>query len=205
MTGRTHLVVGTAAAIAVVCPQTPAALCTCAAAGAVGSVISDVDSQRSGSHKRLVKICIVLLLAVLVLAAVEQHWHLGISEWLMSQTSLNRILPGGLAFLVVCWYGMNCPHRTFMHSLLALVILTVLAWLMVPAFALPFAVAMISHIILDLLNRRKVRLFYPLKRGFSLNLCKSKGWVNNILFAVGCLALVLEIGSFLMTPIYELI
>ena len=196
MTGRTHLVIGAAAAIAVVQPQSPAAFGLCAAAGAVGGVLPDIDVNTSESHRQLVKLLAVLFLSAAALAIAEQVWQIGIAERLARQTSLMRAIPGCLAFLAVCWFGMHQPHRSFMHSLLALIILTALAWGIAPGFALPFAAAMLSHIALDLLNRRRVRILYPLKRGFRLNLCDADGWANQWLFLAGCAILLLEIAVF---------
>ena len=38
------------------------------------------------------------------------------------------------------------------------------------SFALMFGVAMLSHILIDLLNKKRVQLFYPIKFKFCFNL-----------------------------------
>ena len=48
-----------------------------------------------------------------------------------------------------------------------------------------FSAAMLSHILIDLLNRRNVRLLYPLKKGFCLGICSADGMVNRALFLAG--------------------
>ncbi len=201
MTGKTHLTVGTAVALAVVQPQNLPTLCLCAAAGAVGSVISDVDVDTSESHRGLVRLCAVIVAAALLLAGTEYLWHLGLVARLRAQTSLMRVTPGAISFLVVCWFGMHQPHRSFMHSLPGLGLLTALAGAMVPVFALPFGAAMASHIALDLLNRRRVRLLYPLHWGLSLDLCRSNGWVDGMLCGLGSAALILEAVVFVFEHI----
>lgn len=198
MTGKTHLTVGTAVAIAAAHPHSLTTLCLCAAAGAVGSVVSDVDVDSSQSHKGLVRLCAVLAATILALAGAEQLWQVGLVARLQAQTSLMRAVPGGLLFLLVCWYGMHQPHRSFMHSALALAILTALAYTIAPVFALPFGAGMASHIVLDLLNRKHVHLLYPLRKGWSLDLCSADGWVNHWLFLGGAGLLLLELGLFLL-------
>ena len=47
-----------------------------------------------------------------------------------------------------------------------------------------FFVAFLSHVLLDTLNHKSVRLFYPLKIGVKFNICKANGFVNNVLFII---------------------
>ncbi len=199
MTGKTHLTVGTAVAIAVVQPETVISLCFCAAAGAVGSVISDIDVDTSESHRGVAKLFAVLFVSALVLGWAEYSWHLGLVARLRAQSGLTRIMPGTLAFLAVCWFGMHQPHRSFMHSLPGLAVMTALAGMIAPFFALPFGAAMASHIAIDLLNRRRVRLLYPLHWGLSLDLCAANGWVDGMLCGLGSAALVVESVQFLFS------
>ena len=64
-----------------------------------------------------------------------------------------------------------------------------------------FAAGFLSHLVIDLLNRKRVHLFYPLGRGVCLNLCSSRGLVNRILFLSGGLASILLVLTAL--PIRE--
>lgn len=56
-----------------------------------------------------------------------------------------------------------------------------------------FAVAMASHIAIDTLNHKRVKLFYPLPGGIRLGLCSANGIVNDWLFKIGSLVVVIEI------------
>lgn len=69
-----------------------------------------------------------------------------------------------------------------MHSLLGFALLTGSVFMAFPAAAVPFGAAMASHILLDMLNKRKVKLCYPFRRGIAFSICKSDGMVNTILF-----------------------
>ena len=76
---------------------------------------------------------------------------------------------GVIAFLAVCIFGITKPHRSFMHSFTALAILTIIVDFTFHDATLPFALGMLSHILLDLFNKKKVQLSYPLKNKFGLN------------------------------------
>ena len=58
-------------------------------------------------------------------------------------------------------------------------------------WALPFAAAFASHQILDLMNKRPVRLLYPLKKGFSLGLFYADRLANRVFALAGSIWLVL--------------
>ena len=94
-------------------------------------------------------------------------------------------MAGTAAFLLLCAFGKEQPHRSFMHSIPALVSLTGCVEIIFPLAAPYFAIGFISHLTLDLCNRRDERLLYPLKWGLSFGVCSSKGLVNRILFSAG--------------------
>ncbi len=66
--------------------------------------------------------------------------------------------------------GFLIKHRTFFHSLLFLVAVTILLWAVVPAwYVIAFAAAVLGHLFLDALTPQGVRPFWPSKlrvRGF---------------------------------------
>ena len=72
-----------------------------------------------------------------------------------------------------------------MHSFAGWFLLGSLTGLIYPAVTPYFSAAMLSHILIDLLNRRNVRLLYPLKKGFCLGICSADGMVNRALFLAG--------------------
>ena len=90
-----------------------------------------------------------------------------------------------MAFIIICTYGSSQPHRSFMHSFLSLFMLTACIDVIYPDAAPYFAVAYASHLALDLLNYRRLRLIWPMKRGFSLGFCSSQGLINHLLMSAG--------------------
>lgn len=88
----------------------------------------------------------------------------------------------------MCVVGKEQPHRGFMHSLLAVLIFSGLVYLVIPKAAPYFAVAMSSHLVLDIFNKKNIRLWYPFPGGVSLRLCKADGAADGALFYIGCTA-----------------
>jgi membrane-bound metal-dependent hydrolase YbcI (DUF457 family) len=92
----------------------------------------------------------------------------------------------GLAgFVITCVFASGSGHRGFSHSLLAMALETVFIWLIFPAVAAPFTIAFASHVLLDMLNKRSVRLFYPAKRGFCLGWFYADKLANKVVAAGG--------------------
>ena len=126
MLGRTHFFIGTAAALAVLQPQTVPALVAGAGAAAIGGLISDIDVGTSQAHRDADKIITATVAVAVLTILAEYKLNLGIYRRLTSDSSVLRLLAGTAAFLLICAYGKQQPHRSFMHSFAALALLT--AW-----------------------------------------------------------------------------
>ncbi|HIX77483.1 MAG TPA: metal-dependent hydrolase [Candidatus Fusicatenibacter merdavium] len=185
MTGKTHWAVGTAAALCLGQPANFREWVLCVGAAAVGSVICDVDVTTSDSRETLNRITVVAVLVAVAVGAAEAWWHLGIVRNFERESNLFRLIVGFAAFLAVCTFGKNQPHRSFMHSFAGWFLLGGITGLIYPAMTPYFSIAMLSHMAIDLLNRRNVRLLYPLKKGFSFRVCSADGLVNHVLFLAG--------------------
>lgn len=193
MTGRTHFVVGETAALLLTHPNNWKELTLCLGAAAIGASISDIDVSTSKSHQSLTRVLVIAVLATAMVLGAEHVWHIGVIPLLQSQVALWKALMGGAVFLAVCFVGMLCPHRTFMHSLPGVILLCgILQWALSPLVP-GFAVSMVFHILLDLLNYKAVRLLYPLEWGVSLDLCTADGKVDRVIFQVGSILLPLAV------------
>ena len=188
MTGKTHFVVGEAAALAVLMPSGWKETALCFAAAAVGSVICDIDVDSSHAHRQAERVILFSIIAVIIAGLAEWKFDLGITQKIVSQRELWPIAAGIIGFLAMCMIGKEQPHRSFMHSLLAVLIFSGLVYLVIPEVAGYFAVAMSSHLVLDIFNKKNIRLWYPFPGGVSLKLCKADGWADEALFYIGCTA-----------------
>ncbi|MCI7813806.1 MAG: metal-dependent hydrolase [Lachnospiraceae bacterium] len=190
MLGKTHLVIGETAALAVLQPSGWREVALCLGAAAVGSVICDIDAENSHARKNVNRMILVSIFALVVLGIAEWKLDLGIAQKIMEERDLFVRAAGLVGFLVMCIIGKRQPHRGFMHSVLATVIFSGLVYVMLPKAAYYFAVAMSSHLVLDLFNKKNLSLWFPFPGGVSLKICKADGWTNQTLFYIGCAAMV---------------
>ena len=187
MLGKTHMAVGVAASLLLLQPQNLPELVLGAGTAAIGSVISDIDCGSSQSSRRADKIIFAAETVVIATAAAEAHWHLGVYQKLMNNSSVSRIVLACAAFLAICAYGKKTPHRSFMHSFLAGGLLMSCVAVFLPMLIPYFGVAFASHLALDLLNHKGEQLLYPHKKRFSLGLCSASGFVNRVFLFAGTL------------------
>lgn len=199
MTKDTHITAGLALTMAIAEPQSLKSLAICITAATIGSVISDIDVTTSESRQDLNKILGISVIAIIICVAIESIFHLGILSMLQSQTNLFRIICGIGLFLLVCCFGVNTPHRSFMHSALAVATLCGIIWLIFPVATLPFLIGMMSHIILDFFNTKKVQFFYPLKKPkICFKLCHSDGPASKTICKIASTIFILEIILFVV-------
>lgn len=198
MLGKTHLAVGIAVSMTVLRPDTLPELITGLGAASVGALISDIDVGSTDAHKDADMISAMSVFAVAAVVLLDQMFHVGIWRMLMQRSSLARVIPGVLAFIGICAFGKEQPHRSFMHSFPALFVLSALVDIIFPTAMPYFAVAFLSHLATDIFNYKKVRLFYPVKKGgFCLKLFHAKGLANRILF-LGSSAVAFAVVAVLM-------
>ena len=92
MLGRTHFFIGTAAALAVLQPQTVPALVAGAGAAAIGGLISDIDVGTSQAHRDADKIITATVAVAVLTILAEYKLNLGIYRRLTSDSSVLRLL-----------------------------------------------------------------------------------------------------------------
>lgn len=195
MTGKTHLAVGAAAALLAAGPGAPVStLALAAACGAVGATLPDLD-VRDTSHpwrERIVRTGAAALLAGAALLDAANGGavlHEAVAHGL-----------GPLAVGLVALAGLICAarlstHRGFSHSLLALAGCAGATYLVCPPLAPYAALGFATHLALDALTYRGLRLFWPLRRGLSLRLCHTGGVVDACCLAAATLTIILTVTS----------
>lgn len=193
MLGKTHFAVGVATSLMFTQPKTLQDVILAVGVGGIGALISDIDVDTSGSHKYVNKIIAAAVLIIIAVFTAERLWNVGIVNRIISDSNYARIAIGIVLFIAICAFGKQQPHRSFMHSILALVLLTVsigMIWeVLIPYFVIGFA----SHLITDMFNFKKVRLLYPLKGGVALKLFHAHGLANSLFFAIGSALAIIQI------------
>ena len=210
MLGKTHLAVGTATALALLQPTTVSG-CVCAVAGgAIGGWICDIDLRSYSSaggdededdeeleahDNERWQIFVFMLIIAAICFGVDYFAGNGMCAYITSHLGIPMIIAGAI-IVGICTYGITSAHRTVMHSILGGVVLSgamyILCAPLAPAFALGFA----SHVLLDLFNRRRIQLFWPLKKGMKLGICYSNGTTNKVVGAIGLIACLVLFPTF---------
>lgn len=193
MLGKTHMAVGIAATLAITQPSGISELVLAVGAGSLGALISDIDVGTSNSHRDADKITALSVVVVLAVFALDYFCNTQIIERIIGSSGYLRIIAGLLLFIGICAFGKEQPHRSFMHSFLALILLSFALGLIWEKAVIYFAVGFLSHLVTDIFNKKKVRLLYPLKGGVSLGLFHAYGLANDIFFAVGSIVAVIEV------------
>lgn len=198
MLGKTHFVVGTAASLMLTQPQTLQDIILAVGVGGVGALISDIDVDTSGSHKYVSKLIAASVLIIVAVFAAEKIWNIGIINQIISDSNYARIAIGTILFIAICAFGKNQPHRSFMHSILALVIMSAAIGMIWEDLVIYFAIGFASHLITDMFNFKKVRLLYPLKGGVAFKLFHAHGLANSLLFVIGSALTVIQIIIYIL-------
>lgn len=187
MTGKTHIFLGTAAALLMIRPETPETCVTALIGGALGGIISDIDmhdnrSKKDGLYARL--IVLGLIAAALISDKFSGSGLIAQFKGMLDKTTAV----GAGAFLLLCIFGILQPHRKFTHSVTAAGLFSAAIGMIYLPLCVPFAAGFISHLAADILNKRKLLLFWPLKAGVCFSLCYSNKLADKLFFAAGLAA-----------------
>ena len=180
MLGKTHVPVGITTALIATRPTTVSGVIGAVAGGAIGGWICDIDVRDSSKNEGGVVGFIFMVIDVGAALAVDYILGNGICDYMLHSFNLLNIIAAVL-FVAGCFYGIATCHRTFMHSIVALVLFSVLTYFICEPLCIPFAAGYISHIVLDLFNRRGMQLFFPLKARVSFDVCDSDADANRII------------------------
>lgn len=203
MLGKTHIPFGVTTALLVTRPSTVPGVIAAIAGGAFGAWICDIDVRSDINAKRNNDVrtfsCddewddegkdekqgrvlgfVWMAIDVSVALIVDFLMGNGICDYMMRTFSIFKII-AIMAFFVFCVLGAVSKHRSFTHSILGGVLFSALIYFICEPLAIPFISGFISHIVLDLFNRRGIQLFFPLKKRVSFGACASDGAANRVI------------------------
>lgn len=193
MLGKTHVAVGVATSLAILRPKTTVGVIGAIAGGAIGGWICDIDCRDIEYKDSTIPDFIIAFIVAAISVFLDYRIGNGMCDYLLSHFGILTIA-GIFIFLGTCIFGFFSDHRTFTHSLLGLVLLVLSMGMVCLPLALPFGIGYISHIIIDLTNKRGIHLFYPLNKGFCMDICDSDGSANMALLFIGTAASVILTG-----------
>ena len=183
MMSKTHLAVGLATSLAVIRPTTPNECTVAILAGAIGGVLADNDILDNDYHFDALIGQLLALGSSVVVLLLDLFLHFGVCQAIASKPILSIL--GGVCFIVLYIVGFCSDHRTFTHSFLALLLYSLAAALIYFPVAIPLAAAYLSHLLLDILNKRKIPILYPLDFGICLKLCYANKEANKVIMYIG--------------------
>lgn len=188
MLSKTHASVGVAAALLMQPPTTIPMLGAAIAVSAVSGAMSDIDERHSKARKSFDKLIGLLFILTLAITIMDYCLDIKVIDFLFLNSNVAQSLCAVLMFALICFYGCGQSHRGFMHSFACCFMLTTVIALLFPSVCIYFCIAFISHIALDVLNKKGEQLFWPLKWRTCLGICSSDGAMNSILLAFGLIA-----------------
>ncbi len=193
MMGKTHFAMGLATSLAVIQPKTYKECIVAVIGGAVGGVLADCDILDDDKKSETIVGHLFAGGIAAVAFLIDYFCNFGLVRAISENKGSAAI--GALLFGILYVIGVFSAHRSFTHSVTALVLFGIAAYLINAQLALSFAVAYASHLILDLLNKKNIPIFYPLKSGFCLNLFYADRTANKV-FMYGGLSLSLLMLAF---------
>jgi inner membrane protein len=184
MTGKTHMAVGVGTALTLLQTKDIKVIIGGTVLALIGSIIVDIDTEKSNGSKLVREIFATLAIVILLGVFLKIKYNVNTLGYITSNKSIMQMSPALLLLLVMVVLGKLSTHRTFTHSLIGIVAFTLPIYMLVGSLYIWFLIGYIVHIIADLLNKKNVRLFYPIKGGVSLGLCSADGIVDKILLSV---------------------
>lgn len=191
MLGKTHAAAGVATALLFSNPTSIAGVGLSAVFGCIGALLPDVDSKNSIANKKLDSIIRVTTIASVAIVAFLFIVHGGSMEVDATSKINSSALIKVIAFislLCISFIGSKTPHRSFTHSLEFTALTTLCVYFIYSSAALPFAIGILSHLALDLLNKKKLSLVWCLRIRAGFGLVPANGQTNSFCYYLFVLA-----------------
>lgn len=184
MMGKTHVAIGTFSALLLLQPTTVPECALAIAGGALGGVTADIDTVGNDyKHDALIGQLLSLAIAgSMILCNFISDG--GVIREILN-TNRTIIIIGAVAYLVLLIKGYLSDHRTFTHSFLAAILFTLAIGLIYTPISASYFVGYLSHLFMDVLNKKDVPLLYPLKKGVCLKLCYAGKTANEAFMWIG--------------------
>lgn len=184
MMSKTHLTVGIASALTTILPTEGKICCIAVIGGALGGIVPDndiLDNDNTGDALLGQFLAGLITVGILFL---DKIFKIGVCDELFSRSMINLIF-GLVLFIGLYIFGFFQEHRKFTHSFMAMLLYSFAIFCIYPLLFKPFIIGYFSHIIIDLLNKRKVQLFFPSKKGICFGFCYANKLGNKILMYGG--------------------
>jgi inner membrane protein len=157
----------------------------------LGGLVPDVDLKDSTSDKLFDRLMTSLITIVLMSFVIKYFFDIDLYCKIKECSYINYLISSCL-FIVMAFLGSKSSHRSFTHSILGMFIYSgILSYGFGNNVVYPYFVSHLSHIVLDLFNKKGVALFYPSKYRLCFGICDSNGKVNKFLFILFSILIIL--------------
>lgn len=185
MEKKTHVVCANAIAIGLIRPDNISSLLITCGFATLGGLLPDVDLKDSTTDKLFDRLMTSLITVVVMYFLIKYFLGIDLYDEVRKIDIVFNYIISACLLIVVGYLGSKTSHRSFTHSILGCFVYTfILSYGFDNNVLIPFLCGFISHIILDLFNKKGVALFYPCKGRFCFNLCESNGKTNKLLFII---------------------
>lgn len=197
MTGKTHMAVGVGAATIMLPSNDIKSILGGTTLAVVGSLIVDIDTPKSKGSiflKNLFGCAIILIILSLIL---KNKFNINILNYITENKEFTKIFPALFMLLILIILGTKAPHRSFTHSIIGFILFTIPIYMMTGELFKWFAIGYGAHILADILNKKEIKILYPLKKGLALDLCSSDGIVDKFLFISSIGIIILKYAAYI--------
>ena len=185
MEKKTHVACANLVSLSLIRPSSIGELLITIGVSTLGGLLPDVDLKDSTSDKLFDRLMTSLITIIIMSIIINHYFNINLYNIIKEYNNIYNYIVCICLFITMSYLGSKTSHRSFTHSLLGSFIYSaIISYSFNDKIVLIFFISYLSHIILDLLNKKGIELFYPLKIRLSLNLCEVKGTVNKILFIV---------------------
>lgn len=195
MEKKTHVVCANAIAIGLMRPESISCLLITCGFASLGGLLPDVDLKDSTTDKLFDRLMTSLITIIVMYFLIKYFLGIDLYNEIKKIDIVFNYIISLVLFIIMGYLGSKTSHRSFTHSFLGCFIYAlILSYGFDNNTLIPFLCGYLSHIVLDLFNKKGVALLYPCKFRLCLNLCESNGMVNKILFIIfSCLVILLLI------------
>ena len=188
MMSKTHITIGTTCALlTTLANPIPTNACLALAGGALGGVMPDVDvikNDRTGDALQGEIIAVAITVMSLIIDKI-----FGFNAFQLVE--IDKPLFGLVILVALYILGISRDHRGFTHSLLALIIYSIPIIVIYKPLTEYYMIGYLSHLFIDLFNKRGIQLFFPLESRFCFGMCYADKLGNNMIMIMGFIATII--------------
>lgn len=187
MMSKTHITVGTTCALLIAQP-TPAGACLALAGGTLGGIMPDTDVISRDNTGDAIQGEIIAVIITIFVIVIDKLFRFNAFQQIERD---KYYLPIGIIMLIALYIlGVTRDHRGFTHSIVALILYSIPIMMIYEPLTQYFMMGFLSHLFIDLFNKRGIQLLFPWKKRICFRLCGADKLANKIIMIVGLAATV---------------